>query len=166
MRKKEEGEACAGTGPGKNRETMQRELSMKFRRADATYKRVIEWRVRDTGVYRSQHRLLMHLNLQPNCSQVALADHLEISPAAIAVSIKKLEKGGYIRRETDENDNRVYQVTITERGRQVIQRSIAIFQEVEAQMFVGFSEEEMAQMEDFLDRIYHNLGMSQKGGKR
>lgn len=160
---KEEG--CGPKMP-QDRTSMERELSMKFRRTDAAYKRLIEWLVKDTGVYRSQHRLLMHLNLQPNCSQATLAEHLEISPAAIAVSIKKLEKGGYIRRETDESDNRVHQVTITEKGGQVIQKSIAMFREVETQMFEGFSDEEMAQMEDFLERIYHNLGAPRRGGDR
>ena len=68
-----------------NRQDMAHELSWKFRRADSAFKRTIERRVRDTGVYRSQHRLLMHLACRPNCSQVELASHLEVSPAAIAV---------------------------------------------------------------------------------
>lgn len=147
-------------------DSMAHVLSLKFRRADAAFKRTIEKRVKDTGVYRSQHRLLMHLNMQPNCSQVMLAEQLEISPAAIAVSIKKLEKGGYIRRETDSSDSRVHQVTITTKGETVIEQSIKMFQEVEAQMFQDFSEEEKKQMEDFLERIYHNLGSPRRGEKQ
>ena len=46
-------------------DSMAHVLSLKFRRADAAFKRTIEKRVKDTGVYRSQHRLLMHLNMQP-----------------------------------------------------------------------------------------------------
>lgn len=148
------------------RSCAEREVAWKFRRADSAFKRLIEWRVKDTGVYRSQHRLLMHLSRQPNCSQAALAEFLEVSPAAIAVSIKKLEKGGYIRRETDESDNRVHQVTITPKGEQVILKSITMFQEVEAQMFENFSDEEMAQLDDFLERIYHNLGAPRRGGDK
>lgn len=162
-----EKEVCCGqAGLPLDRIAIESVLSMKFRRADAAFKRLIERRVKDTGVYRSQHRLLMHLNCQPNCSQVELAEQLEVSPAAIAVSIKKLEKGGYIRRETDESDNRVHQVTITPKGEQVIQKSITMFQEVEAQMFAGFSDEEMERMGDFLERIYHNLGAPRKGGDK
>lgn len=145
------------------RQDMEHELSVKFRRADSALKRCIERRVKNTGVYRSQHRLLMHLNRKPNCSQVELAEHLEVSPAAIAVSIKKLEKGGYIRRETDESDNRVHQVIITDKGRQVIEKSIIMFQESETEMFAGFSADEMNELEDFLDRIYQNLGGHRKG---
>ncbi len=146
------------------RQEMESRLSMKFRRADRALKRCIEHQVRDTGVFRSQHRLLMHLSHQPNCSQVELAQHLEVSPAAIAVSIKKLEKGGYIRRETDACDNRVHQVTITSQGEQVIRQSITMFQQVEAQMLNGFSEREMELLDCFLERIYRNLETSGKMG--
>lgn len=146
----------------RKRQDMEHELSMKFRRADNALKRSIERRVKNTGVFRSQHRLLMHLNRKPNCSQVELADHLEVSPAAIAVSIKKLEKGGYIHRETDESDNRVHQVIITDKGRQVIEKSIIMFQEAEEEMFLGFSESEMRVLDDFLERIYQNLGGARK----
>lgn len=149
-----------------DRTSMEHAVSLKFRRAEKAFRTMIERRVKNTGVYRSQHRLLMHLSRQPNCSQVELAEHLEVSPAAIAVSIKKLEKGGYIKRETDESDNRVHQVTITEKGEQVIRKSIIMFQEVEAQMFCGFSDEEMERMSDFLERIYHNLGTPTRGGDK
>ncbi len=136
---------------------MARELSLKFRRADRAFKRCIRRRVKDTGVFQSQHRLLMHLSQNPNCSQVELSACLEVSPAAIAVSLKKLERGGYIRREVHESDNRVHQVIITEKGRQVIEKSILMFQEIETNMFDGFSEEEMKQFANFMDRIQCNL---------
>ncbi len=139
------------------RHDMARELSLRFRRVDRAFKRSIEGRVRDTGVYRSQHRLLMHLSKNPNCSQVELSACLEVSPAAIAVSLKKLEKGGYIRREVHESDSRVHQVIITGKGRQVIEKSVLMFQEIETQMFDGFSEEEMKQLGSFMDRICKNL---------
>ncbi|MDO4331426.1 MAG: MarR family transcriptional regulator [Eubacteriales bacterium] len=154
---KESGADHHRTGTPEGPAFIEHDLSVKFRRADSAFKRSIERQVRDTGVYRSQHRLLMHLNRLPNCSQVEIAQHLEISPAAVAVSIKKLEKGGYIRRETDESDNRVHQVTITPKGEQVIRKSEVMFREVERRMFQGFSEEEMELMDRFLERIYKNL---------
>lgn len=144
------------------RQDREREVSWKFRRADRALKRRIEQRVKDTGVYRSQHRLLMHLNLNPRSSQAALAEHLEVTPAAIAVSIKKLEKGGYICRETDACDNRYQQVTISEKGQQVIEKSVLIFQQTEREMFAGFSDGEMEQLEEFLDRIARNLELPGK----
>ena len=114
-------------------------------------------KVNHTGVYQSQHRLLMHLNHHPNCSQVEIARELEISPAAVAVSLKKLESGGYITREITESDSRTHRVTITKKGRSVIERSEQMFWETEKAMFEGFSEEEMQSLQQFLERIYENL---------
>lgn len=137
--------------------SLAHEISMKFRRADFSLKRAIERRVRRTGVYRSQHQLLMHLNRQPNCSQVELADQLEVSPAAIAVSLKKLESGGYISRITDANDSRMRQVLITAKGKAVIESSICMFQEIECQMLEGFTQEELLRLMNYLERMHENL---------
>ena len=103
--------------------TPEGRLSFLFRRTDRQLRRCIEKKVNHTGVYQSQHRLLMHLNHHPNCSQIEIAREMEISPAAVAVSLKKLESGGYIMRETTESDSRTHRVTITKKGRSVIERS-------------------------------------------
>lgn len=82
----------------------------------------------------------MHLNHHPNCSQIEIAREMEISPAAVAVSLKKLESGGYITRETTESDNRTHRVTITPKGRSVIEWSEQMFLETEKAMFEGFQK--------------------------
>ena len=133
--------------------TPEGRLSFLFRRTDRQLRRCMEKKVNHTGVYQSQHRLLMHLNHHPNCSQVEIARELEISPAAVAVSLKKLESGGYITREITESDSRTHRVTITKKGRSVIE----MFWETEKAMFEGFSEEEMQSLQQFLERIYENL---------
>ena len=68
--------------------TPEARLSFLFRRTDRQLRRCIEKKVNHTGVYQSQHRLLMHLNHHPNCSQIEIAREMEISPAAVAVSLK------------------------------------------------------------------------------
>ena len=137
--------------------TPEGRLSFLFRRTDRHLRRCIEKKVNHTGVYQSQHRLLMHLNHHPNCSQIEIAREMDISPAAVAVSLKKLESGGYITRETTESDNRTHRVTITKKGRSVIERSEQMFWETEKAMFEGFSEEEMQSLQQFFERIYENL---------
>lgn len=127
-----------------------------FRLADQTIKRSIDKKVEGTGIYRSQHRLLMMLGRHPESSQTELADKLEISPAAVAVSLKKLEKAGYISRQSTESDNRVNHVTITEKGRSAIDTSVVYFKELEGAFFEGFSEEELECLENFFRRIIKN----------
>ena len=123
---------------------------------DKNLKHTIEKRVEGTGVYRSQHRLLMMLGRNPDISQTMLAEKLEVSPAAVAVSLKKLEKSGYIARQCSEDDNRINRVVITEKGQDVIEQSINYFKEMECAFFEGFSEEEKNQLEKMLERIATN----------
>jgi len=122
------------------------------------HRNIIERRLAATGVYRSQHQILMFLADNPDVSQRELADNQKVSTATMAVSLKKLEKGGYICREVDEKDNRYNQIRITEKGQKVVEESRKIFQEVENAMLAGFSQEERRMMEAFLDRMYENLG--------
>lgn len=129
----------------------------KYLRAARRHRAVMERRLSSTGVYRSQHKLLMTISDNPNISQKELADMNEVSTATIAVSLKKLEKGGYIKRLVDEKDNRYNQLCITEKGRRIVEESHQIFTEVDEAMFAGFSEEESRKLEESLDRIYENL---------
>lgn len=80
-----------------------------------------------------------------------------VSTATVAVSLKKLENGGYIQRVVDQSDNRYNQICITEKGKAIVDGSILFFQKLEAQMYEGFGAEELETLQGFLDRIYHNL---------
>lgn len=135
-----------------------------FRRTDFMLRRCIEKKLRtlDEEIYRSQHRLLMHLGKEPDCSQNVLAARLDISPAAVAVSLNKLEKGGYIERKTNSDDHRSNRVAVTEKGERIIRNSIRFFEEIDRGMFDGFSQEEMEQFRLFLEKAHRNLSRMQK----
>lgn len=134
----------------------QHQIVNLFRVADRILKRSIDKKVEGTGVYRSQHRLLMLLGKFSECSQTEIAEKMEVSPAAVAVSLKKLEKSGYVSRQCNENDNRVNHVAVTEKGWKTIKASINDFNEIENAFFADFSEAEMERLEEYLRRIIQN----------
>lgn len=138
------------------RKELQHDIINLFHHSDHIMKRVISKKIEDTGIYRSQHRLLMMLGKYPDCSQTTLAEKMEISPAAVAVSLKKLEKSGYIMRQCDQEDSRINRVVVTEKGRKAIHKSIIHFQEIEDTMFIGFSDEELELCRDYFRRIIDN----------
>ena len=70
-----------------------------------------------------------------------------------AAALKKLEKGGYIRRMINQEDNRYNRVEITQKGEQVIEESIQIFNELDQQMLGGLTEEELNVLNGYLLRI-------------
>ncbi|HOP75205.1 MAG TPA: MarR family transcriptional regulator [Bacillota bacterium] len=122
------------------------------------HRKLMQHYLDETGVYQAQHRLLMEISHQPNASQAEIARSMDISPATIAVSLKKLEKGGYIQRVMDETDNRFNQITITEKGNRVVEQSKQIFETTEGKVLEGFTEEEKTMLSILLQKLNANLG--------
>ena len=112
------------------KESMRRTVGLIVK-TEVLFHRLLERQVSHTGVFPSQHRLLMELNLNPACAQMELAEKFGVSAAAITVSLKKLEKGGYIRRKADREDGRVNHVEITPEGKAVVGQSLRLFEEAD-----------------------------------
>jgi len=121
------------------------------------HRRIMQKFLDETGVYQAQHRLLMEIFRNPDVSQNDIARSMDVSAATIAVSLKKLEKGGYIKRETVEEDNRFNKITITEKGNKVVEQSKQIFDLVHQKVFEGFSEEEKRTLFTLLQKLNSNL---------
>ena len=121
------------------------------------HKKIMQNYLDETGVYQAQHRLLIEISRNKDASQNEIARSMDVSPATIAVSLKKLEKGGYISREMDEEDNRLNKITITEKGNKVVEQSKQIFDSVDRKVFEGFTEEEKYTLHTLLRKLDANL---------
>ncbi len=132
-------------------------VMVRYMRIMKMHRCILEDRLKETGVYRSQHQILMMLSDHSNISQKEIAERLYVSTATIAVSVKKLEKGGYITRVVDQEDNRMNKLCLTEKGKHTVEHSREFFHNVEERMFRDFSAEDLAAMRQYLDRIYDNL---------
>lgn len=121
------------------------------------HRRVMQNHLDETGVYQAQHRLLMEIARNPNVSQIELAKVLDVSPATIAVSLKKLEKGGYIKREIDPDDQRINNILLTKLGDQVVEQSKQIFTSVDEKVFQGLNEAEKEFLYSILQKLDQNL---------
>ncbi len=137
--------------------TAEERMLHKYMKVGRCHRSVLERCLNSTGVYRSQHRILMCISDHPNISQTELAQLNDVTAATIAVTLSKLEKGGYICRAVDESDKRYNQIIITEKGEKVVKESRRIFQEIETTMFRGFTERDFEIMLTLFDRILENL---------
>ena len=90
-------------------------------------------------------------------TQKELADRLHIAPPTIAASLKCLERQGYVARRTDERDSRRNRISITRKGRDVLDLGMEAFQQVDNAMFRGFTSEEVALVQAFHRRMLENL---------
>ncbi len=135
-----------------------RDVCRLFIHTDRLHRKKVEHFSEEIGVHRSQHFVLMRIaDMGGVASQKELAMRLEISPAALAVTLRKLESGGYLEKQPTKEDGRLNEVTLTERGWQVRELSRETFSAIDAQMFEGFSDGELDVLVGFLERMQKNL---------
>ena len=149
----QENKGAGGCGPAKKRH----EVGL-IMRANRLHHSAVEKRLKALGMHRSQHMLLMSVSHSPdNVSQKELAERLQITPAAVAMTLKKLESSGYISRRADTDDNRVNRITVSEKGEEAVKLSEEIFSAVDDAMFEGISESELTAFIQIMEKINNNL---------
>ena len=125
---------------------------------DRMHRCVVERFLVAFGIHRSQHMTLMYLSRQEDCpSQKQIAEHFRISPASVAVTLKKLEEAGYIERESSEDDSRFNNIKITAKGRNIIDKSKELFEETDYEMFSSFTEEDYEAFRKCLEKMTSGL---------
>ena len=135
-----------------------RAVIKQFMQADRLHRQAVEATVTaQTGLHRSQHMLLMRLSRGCIPSQKQLAKDLNVSPAAIAVSLKKLESDGYITTDADKGDCRCNRIALTEKGRGVVTKTCALFETIDCTMVEGFDDAELDALLSSLEKIGQNL---------
>lgn len=122
------------------------------------HKKLIDSNVcKSIGLHRTLHMILMHLARKDKLpSQKELAEHMNITPAAVTGALKKLETGGYIKRSIGD-DNRYNEITITPLGRSIVEETRAMFSKIDTSLFYGFSDEEISELIGYLEKIQNNI---------
>jgi DNA-binding MarR family transcriptional regulator len=90
-------------------------------------------------------------------TQKELARRMRLSPTTITISLKTLERQGYVRKVTDGSDLRRNRVEITEAGRQIADKCRAAFSEIDRAMYRGFTPEEIGLISSLYLRMAENL---------
>lgn len=130
----------------------------KLIQTDRLHRSVVESFLASLGIHRSQHLILMHLSKENEApSQKSLAEHFKISPAAIAVTLKKLEENGYILRISHKDDVRLNNITLTEKGKEIVEKSKTLFEETDFAMFEKFTKDDYKNLNKCLEKMTQGL---------
>ncbi len=142
---------------GERSEQLHRAIDAMIRTA-RMHHRCIEKQFEDTGLHRSQRRMLMYLShCESMPSQRQIADAFDISPACVARTLKWLASEGYIIRTGDEDDLRRNQVSITEKGLNTVNQTHQTFAQVDHAAFEGLTGEEIDRLIALVSRVQNNL---------
>lgn len=108
-------------------------------------------------VHQGQIVLLDLLEKNGTCSQIELARMLRVSPASIAVSLRRMERVGVVRRKPVPGNLRANSVELTDLGLQYAKRAREILHLTVQNMLTGFSHEEFEQLLSLSSRMCGNL---------
>ncbi len=108
-------------------------------------------------VHPGQGALLSSLLDKGSISQRDLCRKLEVSAAAVAVSLRRLEQQGLLYRKQNPSDLREKVLSLTPLGEKMALDLRKAIQKVEAQAMVGFTQAEIDALEGYLSRIMANL---------
>ncbi|MFF2481203.1 MarR family winged helix-turn-helix transcriptional regulator [Paenibacillus sp. NPDC058071] len=108
-------------------------------------------------IYPGQPPLMFTLDREPGRSQAELARELDIKPATLTIMLNRMEKNGYVRRETDSQDQRVSRIYLTDKGQAAVGEIRESLQTLENRAMDGFSDDEVLLLKGMLARIRDNM---------
>lgn len=132
-------------------------FEMRFGRLIRMYYSRVQSQLAEVGLYRGQPPILMLLYKNDGMSQKEMARALNLSPATMTVTLKRMEKAGLVLREMDEHDQRILRVHLSEKGREMCETGESRIGVVTAELLEGFTLEEQQQLNEYLGRIARNM---------
>ncbi len=139
----------------------QSALEWLFRILDRMHHNCMKAEFNKRGLSEASHpAILFVLKHEINdtlASQKEIADLIGISPATVAISIKRMERSGLIQKVADPNDLRRNLITITEKGLTLLAECEKAIDDIDVGMFKGFSSEERQLLKTFYMKMIHNL---------
>ncbi|GAB2904112.1 MarR family winged helix-turn-helix transcriptional regulator [Streptomyces mayteni] len=119
--------------------------------------RLAEARIRQAlagrGLKLSHAHVLGLLAARERLSQQALIEELAVDPSVLVSLLNTLEDGGLVARRRDPADRRRHVVEISDRGRELVGAVDEAVRAVEAELFDGLDERELAALRRLLDRV-------------
>ena len=125
---------------------------------------------KDINLSNLQFLYVVRIYEHPGIIAEQLANLIKVDRTTLARAVRRLEKQGYVYRESDPDNKKIKHHYVTEKGKQIypfIIRENSHSNEVALQ---GFTPEEAQQVHDYLKRIRQNIDADWKfvkrGGKR
>ncbi|UYD07417.1 MarR family winged helix-turn-helix transcriptional regulator [Limosilactobacillus vaginalis] len=125
---------------------------------------------KDINLSNLQFLYVVRIYEHPGIIAEQLANLIKVDRTTLARAVRRLEKQGYVYRESNPDNKKIKHLYVTEKGKQIypfIIRENSHSNEVALQ---GFTPEEAQQVHDYLKRIRQNIDADWKfvkrGGKR
>jgi DNA-binding MarR family transcriptional regulator len=114
----------------------------------------------ELGLSRAQCRLLGQVAATEGGqapTQAELAQHLDLTPMAVATLVARLEAAGWITRSPSATDRRANAIALRPRAEAALEKAMAVGDRVQDAALAGFSAAERKQLVALLQRVRANL---------
>ncbi len=105
----------------------------------------------------AQGRILFALWQQDNIPIQQLSVLTALSKSTLTRMLDKLEETGHIKRSFPEDDRRKVLIQLTEQDRKMKESYEEVSNDMVDLYYKGFSDEEIIELEGYLERVYNNL---------
>ena len=133
------------------------EIAGAMRRLELLRKIKVRTAMTAAGLHAGQPMLLEFIARHPGCTQRECAEELDVTAASAAVSLKRLEKAGLVRRSPDPADARCNRLYVTGEGEKRIHLARGALDEMDERMFSGISPEERGHFKALCEKMFDNL---------
>lgn len=138
-------------------ETKNDTLIRKFRDVIHIHRFHIKKSAVANGLYDGQLPILEYIIKNNGCTQTEIAKHMNITPASVATSIKRMESSGLINKLPDSIDLRYNRIDISPEGMNRAKECRKHFNSIDEKMFENLTEKEREGFMNCLDKMFENL---------
>lgn len=133
------------------------EIAGAMRRLELLRKIRVRAAIAGAGLHAGQPMLLEFIGRHPGCAQRECAEELDVTAASAAVSLKRLEKAGLVRRQPDPQDARCNRLYVTAEGERRIELSRSAMDALDSEMFSGIDPKELEKFKALCEKMFDNL---------
>ena len=117
----------------------------------------IDARLKDYDVFYGDFQFLYLIYANENLTQREISKKLNFHESSVTRGIKRLEKKEFIKRIKSNEDKRRYVLSITPKGLEMLKLNFSKQKEFESNIKKLFADEELENLEEYLERIIKNL---------
>jgi DNA-binding MarR family transcriptional regulator len=121
------------------------------------YRGLAETYLDKVDIHRGQASLICCLTDKDSLTQSEIAEALSVQGATVTNMLQRMEESGLVIRSRDKSDNRLVRVSLTDLGRAKQAAIHQRFEELEAVVFAGMSEENRALLRQLLHQLLDNM---------
>jgi DNA-binding MarR family transcriptional regulator len=137
-------------------ETVPR-FTYTVKRLESAIRRRLDAVCRENGISTAQYTALSVLRSRPGMSSAQLAERSFIKPQSANQTVAELERLGCIERRSDDLNQRILRMSLTDKGRAYLRACDRGVDRIEETMFRDVGSADIARLQQVMSRCIHNL---------